>query len=63
MPQSMAMTVEPLATRMELSRYRAIGARSQMSMKLVHNAVTGRMVPWGLKISARLFRAVQNMAK
>ncbi len=40
-----------------------MGARLQMSMKLDHSAWTGRMVPWGLKISARLFSAVQNMAK
>ena len=62
MPQSMAMTVEPPAMRMELSMYLAMGARLQMSMKLDHRAVMGRMV-LPPKISLRLFRAVQSMAK
>ena len=63
MPQIMAISVEPPAIRTELSRYFAIGARFQMSMKLDQTAVIGRTVPFMEKISARLFSAVQNMTK
>ena len=59
----MAMMVDPPAMRKELSIYRPMGARLQISMKLDHRAVTGRMVPLEEKISTRLFRAVVNMAK
>ena len=62
MPHSMAMRVEPLAMRTELSIYRPMGARLQISMKLDHRAVTGRMeLPE--KISTRFFSAVHSMAK
>ena len=44
-------------------KYWAMGARLQMSMKLDHRAVTGRMVPLEEKISTRLFRAVHSIAK
>ena len=58
----MAMRVEPLAMRTELSIYWAMGARLQMSMKLDQRAVTGRM-EFPEKISTRFFRAVHSMAK
>ena len=63
MPQIMAITVDPPAMSTELSKYLAMGARLQISIKLDHMAVIGRMVPLGEKISTRLLRAVQNMAK
>ena len=59
----MAMTVEPPAMIRELSMYRAMGAFFQMSMKLLHRGWMGKTVPLAEKISERLFRAVQNMAK
>ena len=59
----MAMAVEPEAMIMELSMYWAMGAFFQMSIKLLHWAWMGNTVPLTEKISARLFRAVQNMTK
>ena len=63
MPQSMAIRVEPPAMRMEFSMYFAMGARDQISAKFIHMYLRGNTVPFMLKISSRLFRAVVNMTK
>ena len=62
-PQTIAIRVEPPAIRIEFSIYSPMGARVQISTKLDHRALMGRIVPSTEKISARLFRAVQNITK
>ena len=49
--------------RMEFSMYLAMGALDQMSTKFDHIYLMGNTVPLMLKISSRLFRAVQNITK